>query len=135
MGWKVDKTKQRSNPVQFKLHNEALPVVKLGEAYKYQGLNDALEIAVHSGQIFRVIAKGSKNPLTFVSSEILPLQKLAAMRTFVTPRLDCHLRHCYPYKQHSIAFDRHRRAVLKQEFKLGKGTANACSTNPFQVWG
>ena len=105
MGWKVDKTKQRSNPVQFKLHNEALPVVKLGEAYMYQGLNDALEIAVHSGQIFRVIPRGSRTSLTFFSSEVLRWQKLAVMRNFTTARLGYHLRHCYPYKQHSIVID------------------------------
>ena len=123
LGWKVDKTKQRPDPVELKLHGEVLPVVKLGEAYKYLGIKDAIQTSVHLGQILQIMSKAKKDIIKLLRSALLPWQKLDALRTFVMSRLDYHLRHCYPYKQHLIAFDRHIRAVLKAEFKLGKGTA------------
>ena len=101
----MEKAKQRSDAVQLKLHNEVLPVVKLRESYKHEGLKDVLELAVHQGQILRVIPRGSRTSLTFFSSEVLRWQKLAVMRNFMTARLGYHLRHCYPYKQHSIVID------------------------------
>ncbi|CDJ35995.1 uncharacterized protein EMH_0051090 [Eimeria mitis] len=130
MGWKVVQTKQQPDPVQLRLHNEVLPVVKLGEAYKYLGLKDALETTVHQGQILRVMSKVKKDFAKILRSALLPWQKLDAVRTFVMSRLDYHLRHCYPYKQQMVLFDRHIRAILKATFKLSKSTATEVFHQP-----
>src|SRR5699024_8960065 len=114
--------KQRPDPVELKLHGEVLPVVKLGEAYKYLGIKDAIQTSVHLGQILRVMSKAKKDITKLLRSALLPWQKLDAIRTFVMSRLDYHLRHCYPYRQQLIAFDRHIRSALKATFKLSKST-------------
>ncbi|CDI82699.1 hypothetical protein EPH_0055280 [Eimeria praecox] len=121
LGWKRGEKLQQPDPVQLKLHNEVLPVVKLGEAYKYLGVKDALESSVHQNQILRGMSK-AEDITKLLRSALLPWQKLDAIRTFVMSRLDYHLRHCYPYRQQLIVFDRHIRSALKATFKLSKST-------------
>lgn len=123
MGLKLLKGKQTPNPAELRLHGEVLPKVKLGEAYKYLGVRDALETSVHHDQILRIMHKARKDIYKLLRSALLPWQKLDAIRTFVMSRLDYHLRHCYPYKQQLIAFDSHMRYALREAFKLPKGTA------------
>lgn len=94
LGWKRGENRQQPDPVQLNLHNEVLPVVKLGEAYKYLGAKDALESSVHQNQILRVMSKAKKDITKLVRSALLSWQKLDAIRTFVMSRLDYHLRHC-----------------------------------------
>ncbi|CDJ61490.1 hypothetical protein EMWEY_00041610 [Eimeria maxima] len=130
LGWKLNGTRQQLDPVQLKLHNEVLPVVKLGEAYKYLGLKDALETPVHQGQVLLVMSKAKKDILKFLRSALLPWQKLDAVGTFVISRLDYHLRHCYPYKQHLHLFDRHIRSAIKATFKLSKSTTTEMLHQP-----
>ena len=130
LGLKVGKTKQVPEPVELKLHNQVLPVVKLGEAYKYLGIKDALESSVHHSQILSVMSKARKDITKILRSELLPWQKLDAIRTFVMSRLDYHLRHCYPYKHQLSAFDLHVRATLKAVFNLSKSTVQELFHQP-----
>ncbi|CDJ70534.1 hypothetical protein, conserved [Eimeria necatrix] len=130
VGWKVHAAKQLRDPVKLTLHKEILPVVKLGEAYKYLGVKDALESPVHHNQILSVMRKAKKHISRLLRSEVLPWEKLDALRTFVLSRLDYHLRHCYPYKQHLVAFDTHVRASLKAAFKLPKSTVKEVFHQP-----
>lgn len=122
LGLKTHKGKQMPNPAELRLHGEALPKVKLGEAYKYLGVKDALETSVHHDQILRIMHKARKDIQKLLRSALLPWQKLDAIRTFVMSRFDYHLRHCYPYKQQLIEFDRQLRYSLREAFKLPKGT-------------
>ncbi|CDI74283.1 hypothetical protein EPH_0073620 [Eimeria praecox] len=69
LGWKRGENRQQPDPVQLNLHNEVLPVVKLGEAYKYLGVKDALESSVHQNQILRVMSKAKKDITKLVSSD------------------------------------------------------------------
>ncbi|CDJ31419.1 uncharacterized protein EMH_0066670 [Eimeria mitis] len=69
---KIGKTRQQPDPAQLRLHKEVLPVVKRGEAYKYIGLNDALETTVHQGQILRVMSKVKKGFTKILSSALIP---------------------------------------------------------------
>ncbi|CDJ65162.1 hypothetical protein ENH_00001690 [Eimeria necatrix] len=122
LGWKVHAAKQQPDPVKLTLHKEILPLVKLGEANRYLRFKDALESPVHQNQILCVMRKAKKDTSRLLRSELLPWQKLDALRTFVLSRLEYHLRHCYSYKQHLAAFDIHVRAALKAAFKLPKST-------------
>ncbi|CDJ67949.1 hypothetical protein ENH_00045350, partial [Eimeria necatrix] len=130
LGLKVQKAKQVPDPVKLTLHNEVLPVVKLGEAYKYLGIKDAVESPVQQSQILRVMSRTKKDLNKLLRSELDPWQKLDALRTFVMSRLDYYLRHCYPYKQQLVAFDVYVRAALKAAFKLPKSTSKEVFHQP-----
>ncbi len=130
LGLKVGKTKQELNPVNLRLHGEVLPSVKLGEAYKYLGVKDALETAVHQDQILSVMRRVRKDSTKILRSGLLPWQKLDAIRTFVFSRLEYHLRYCYPYKRDMMAFDSHMRAALREAFKLPKGVTTEIFHQP-----
>ncbi|CDI87756.1 hypothetical protein EPH_0052370 [Eimeria praecox] len=122
LGWKRGEKRQQPDPVQLKLHNEVLPVVKLGKAYKYLGVKGALESLVHQNQILRAMSMAKKDIAKLLRSALLPWQKLDAISAFVMYRLDYHLRYCYPYRQQMIAFDRNIRSFLKVTFKFSKST-------------
>lgn len=79
-----------------KATKEFLPVVRVGETYKYQEFKDALGTTVQQSQILRLTSKTRKGIIKRLRSELFPCEKLDAMRTFVMSRLDYHLRHCYP---------------------------------------
>ncbi|KAL8445763.1 hypothetical protein Emed_005392 [Eimeria media] len=114
-----------------KLHEEDLPTIKLGEAYKYLGIKDALETSLHQNQILSIMSRVRKDAAKILRSALLPWQNLDVLRTFVLSRLDYHLWHCYPYKRDLIAFDSYMRNALKAAFKLPKGvTKNALFHRP-----
>ena len=79
-----------------KATKEFLPVVSVGETYKYLEFKDALGTTVQQSQILRLTSKTRKGTIKRLRSELFPCEELDAMRTFVMSQLDYHLRHCYP---------------------------------------
>ena len=79
-----------------KATKEFLPVVSVGETYKYLEFKDALGTTVQQCQILRLTSKTRKGIIKRLRSELFPCEELDAMRTFVMSQLDYHLRHCYP---------------------------------------
>lgn len=69
LGLKVGKTKQELNPVNLRLHGEALPVVKIGEAHRYLGVKDALETSLQQDRILSINSEDGREFLRGLNRE------------------------------------------------------------------